>query len=59
MIYHGKPTFRTEFLLWLPIIVGLTALYGPTFYGQPQETLSPKCGFSVVDHGLGRFQLLH
>lgn len=33
MIYHGKPTFRTEFLLWLPIIVGLTALYGPTFYG--------------------------
>ena len=31
-IYQGKPTLQAELLKWLPIIIGLAALYVPSLY---------------------------
>lgn len=31
-IYHGKPAFRAELLAWLPVMLGLAALYLPSLY---------------------------
>nr|WP_315493622.1 exosortase B [uncultured Rhodoferax sp.] len=31
-IYHGKPTLQAELLAWLPVMLGLAALYLPTLY---------------------------
>jgi exosortase B len=31
-VYHGKPTLQAELLAWLPVMLGLAAMYAPTLY---------------------------